>query len=199
MRWFVVILFVLAGTLQGLAQDTISFKNGEHRVLAGRVVNGDTMLYASLPSVTFSAPRVFKNEKDYLRYKKLLRDVRKAYPYAKIAGEKMRQYAVLLQEVEKDSKKRKLMKQAEQELKDEFEGDIRKLTMTQGRILIKLIDRETGDTSYDIIKDLRGGFSAFCWQSLARLFGSNLKDRYDADGEDKMIEQIVQAIEAGEI
>ncbi|MCB0429794.1 MAG: DUF4294 domain-containing protein [Flavobacteriales bacterium] len=167
--------------------------------VAARVENGDTLLYASLPQVTISEFRRFANDREYLRYKKLLRDVRRAYPYAKLAGEKMREYAALLEDVKKDSQKRKLMKQAEQELKDQFEGDIRKLTISQGRILIKLIDRETGDTSYDIIKDLRGGFSAFCWQSLARLFGSNLKDTYDAEGDDKMIEQIVQAIEAGEI
>jgi hypothetical protein len=69
--------------------------------------------------------------------------------------------------------------------------------MNQGRILIKLIDRETGNTSYDLVKQLRGSFSAFMWQSLARLFGSNLKSEYDPTGEDRLIEVAIKQIEAG--
>jgi hypothetical protein len=73
------------------------------------------------------------------------------------------------------------------------------LTVTQGRILIKLIDRETGNTSYSLVKELRGSLQAFFWQGLARLFGSNLKSEYDANGQDVQIEAIVQQIERGEL
>jgi hypothetical protein len=74
---------------------------------------------------------------------------------------------------------------------------LRKLTFTQGRILIKLIDRETGHTTYEIVKELKGSLSAFFWQSVARIFGSNLKMEYDAKGDDRMIEDIVIRIENG--
>ncbi len=79
----------------------------------------------------------------------------------------------------------------------QFENPLRKLTFSQGRMIIKLIDRETGNTSYDLIKDYKGGFSAFFWQSVARVFGSNLKDEYDGDREDKMIEHIIIMIDNG--
>ena len=84
-------------------------------------------------------------------------------------------------------------------LQSEFEGELKKLTIKQGIILVKLIDRETGNTSYELVKQLRGSFSAFLWQSLARLFGSNLKLEYDPYGEDKLIEEIVVMIEQGVI
>ena len=69
--------------------------------------------------------------------------------------------------------------------------------MTQGKILLKLIDRETGSTSFDIVKQMRGNFQAFMWQSVARIFGSNMKTEYDPEGEDIMIERAIQLIEAG--
>jgi pyruvate dehydrogenase complex dehydrogenase (E1) component len=81
----------------------------------------------------------------------------------------------------------------------EFEDDLTKLTITQGRLLIKLIDRETGNTSFDLVKELRGSFSAFFWQAIARLFGSNLKSTFDKDGEDKLIDQILVLIDNGQL
>ena len=71
------------------------------------------------------------------------------------------------------------------------------MTFSQGKLLIKLIDRETEHTSYDLVKELRGGFRAFFWQSVARLFGANLKDTYDKDGEDQIVEELIQLYEAG--
>lgn len=91
------------------------------------------------------------------------------------------------------------MKQVEQELLVEFEDDLKQLTITQGRILIKLVDRETGSTSYELVKELRGTFSAFFWQTLARLFGSNLKSVYDPYGEDRLIEEIIFLIDRGQL
>lgn len=84
-------------------------------------------------------------------------------------------------------------------MKEKFEKDLKKLTFNQGTILIKLVDRETGTTSYNLVKELRGSFQAFFWQSLARLFGSTLKSEYDAEGDDAAIESIVRSIEKGEI
>jgi hypothetical protein len=91
------------------------------------------------------------------------------------------------------------MEKAEEELKAEFEDDIRNMTLNQGRILIKLIDRETGNSSYDLVKDLRGTFQAFFWQSIARIFSTNLKESFNpnANKEDKMIEDIIETIENG--
>jgi hypothetical protein len=90
------------------------------------------------------------------------------------------------------------MKVAEKELKAQFEDQLKDLTMNQGRILLKLIDRETGNTSYQLVKDFRGGFQAFMWQGVARLFGNNMKAEYDPEGEDVMIERAIKLVEAGQ-
>ena len=90
------------------------------------------------------------------------------------------------------------MKTIEKELKTEFEAPLKDLSMTQGKILLKLIDRETGNTSYELVKDLRGGFQAFMWQGVARIFGSNMKSEYYPEGEDIMIERAIKLVEAGQ-
>jgi len=84
-------------------------------------------------------------------------------------------------------------------LRAEFEEEVKDLTMSQGRVLIKLIDRETGKTSFDLVRQLRGSFTAFVWQGLARIFGQDLRSSYDPHGEDQMMELVVQRIERGEL
>ena len=91
------------------------------------------------------------------------------------------------------------MKQAEKELWDRYGTELKKMTMTQGLILIKLIDRETGSTSFDLVQELRGNFTAFIFQGIARIFRLNLKSSYNDAGEDQRIEDIVLLIEQGDI
>jgi len=91
------------------------------------------------------------------------------------------------------------MKQAEKEIRAEYQGKLRKFTIGQRKILVKLIDRETNHSSYNLLKELRGSVSAVLWQGLGRLFGYNLKIKYDPTGEDKDIEQIIQLIDIGAI
>jgi hypothetical protein len=96
-----------------------------------------------------------------------------------------------------DQERRKYIKNVEKEVLNEYEGEISEMTVTQGRLLIKLIDRETQNTSYDLIRQYRGGLTAAFWQGIARLFGTNLKEEYDPFGDDTIIEYIVRDIEAG--
>ena len=98
-----------------------------------------------------------------------------------------------------ERERRQYINQVEKEILDEYEGDLKKLTITQGRILLKLIDREIGETSYDLLKELKGTFSAFFWQTLARIFGHNLKSEFDPEGEDKLLNEIVILIENGQL
>jgi len=99
-----------------------------------------------------------------------------------------------------DNKQRKeYMKSVEKNVFDEYKGDIEQMTITQGKLLIKLIDRETQNTSYALIREYRRKFSAAFWQGIARIFGSNLKEEYDPYGEDSMIETIIQEIDAGRL
>jgi hypothetical protein len=102
-------------------------------------------------------------------------------------------------ELETEKERKKYIKTIEKQLMDEFGNELKKLTITQGRLLLKLIDRETGSTSYILLQELRGNFSAVFWQAIARLFGSNLKSEYDPQGEDRIIERIVLLIEHDQI
>ncbi len=158
----------------------------------------------SLPLVTLSnfnviSTRTFKNEKEKQAYIKLKRDVRKAYPYAILASVKLREYDAILADMPQ-KKHSKYLKKIEKELKMQFEEDLKKLTINQGRILIRLIYRETGMTTYKVIRDYRGLFSAIVWQSFGLLFGNNLKWKYDpTKDEDLLIEEFIHQIEDGEV
>lgn len=124
-------------------------------------------------------------------------NIKKTLPYARLAQKRLNEISVSLDTIKGKKKRKEFIKHSEKELFNEFEQPLKKLTYSQGRMLIKLIDRETGDTSYQLIKDLKGGFSAFMWQSVARIFGSNLKSEFDAQGDDAMIEHIILMIDNG--
>nr|MDQ3049185.1 DUF4294 domain-containing protein [Bacteroidota bacterium] len=121
------------------------------------------------------------------------------YPYAILAAAKLKEYDRILSQIEDVKEREKYMKIAEKQLKKEFGEELKKLSVNQGRILIKLIDRETGKTTYDVVKDMRGSFSAFMWQGVALMFNSSLKSDYDGTGEDKAIEAAIVMIENGEL
>ena len=166
-------------------------------VTRGIIQGNDTLPLVELEELTIYKREDFEYLYQKRRNRRLVRNVKKAYPYARIAGERL---ALLDRELEKlDSKKEQkdMIDRAEKEIMAEFEKEIRRLTITQGIILVKLIDRETGRTSYKVIKELKGGLTAFFWQGIARIFGNNLKEEYDPDGADMLIEDIVLGIEAG--
>jgi hypothetical protein len=128
-----------------------------------------------------------------------MKNVKIVYPYARLAGIKLVEYEDTLSKAPDDKARRKIMKKVEDEVEAEYGQELRDLTVTQGKILLKLIDRETGETSYELVADLRGQFRAVFYQAFARIFGLNMKLRYDPEGEDKDIEYIVQMIESGQL
>ena len=123
--------------------------------------------------------------------------VKKVYPMAKVAAIKLAEYNRVYSTFKTERERKNYVKGVEKELFTEFEDEIRRMKVSEGRILIKLLDRETGNSSYEIIKEFKGGFSAFFWQSVARLFGHDLKAQYDPLREDSMIENIVTQIDLG--
>jgi hypothetical protein len=167
--------------------------------LIGTIVNGDTIPTVYLVGVEIVAPLSPEAAARQQAYLKLRRDVIRVYPYAKLASTKLKYINDQVATMTNERQKKRFIKETERELKNQFEQELKKLTMTQGRILIKLIDRETGSSSYSLVKELRGSLQAFFWQGLARLFGSNLKTEYEAEGQDQMIEQIVKQIESGQL
>ena len=162
------------------------------------IVNGDTVPSIRLPEVWIYAEYSYKNRKTYEEWTRTKYNVKKVYPYAILAAAKLKEYNRILETLPNEKAKKAYIKTIEKELKAEFEEPLKNLTMTQGKILLKLIDRETGNTSFELVKDLRGGFQAFMWQGLARLFGSNMKAEYDPEGEDILIERAIKLVEAGQ-
>lgn len=160
------------------------------------VVDGDTIPLIYLHPAYKIENRVFSNQIQKNKWNRLVRDVKITYPYAKLAGIKLKNYNTMLQG-KTEAEKKVMMKQVERELKDQFGPELTNLTTNQGQLLMKLIDRETGNTSYELVKELRGSFSAFLWQGIAKIFSSDLKAHYDADGDDRKIEDIILLIDKG--
>jgi hypothetical protein len=134
--------------------------------------------------------RIFKSQADVDQYRRLRYNVMKVLPSAQFAGRRYRQLQRDLALTGNKHKQKQLVNACETEIKDLFNKEIKDLTISQGEVLIKLIDRETGNTSYAMVKDLKGGFNAFVLQSVARIFGHDLKETYDPD-EQKDIEAIL--------
>jgi Domain of unknown function (DUF4294) len=117
------------------------------------------------------------------------------YPYAKRAGAIMNDINRQLVNVDSKAKRKSIILSREKELKKEFTDPIKDLSVYQGRVLMKLINRQTGNNCYEIIKEYKGGFTARFWQTIAFVFGSNLKQPYNAEGDDREIEMIVMEVE----
>ncbi len=186
-------LLLVMMTLQASSQ--ISTPSGT--ICHTQIVDGDTLVLVMLDVAFVSGPREFSSERQRKKYERLERKVIKVYPYAYAAGVLMKEYEQELASLRNDRERKRYLKEAEDALKRQFEGELRNMTVSEGVLLIKLIDRQTGDTSYGLIQELKGSFSAFMWQSMARLFGHNLKDQYDPNGKDRQIEMIVSDIECG--
>ena len=163
----------------------------------GIIRNGDTLIFKNIKEVVVFPDRVFKNKRQYHRYTRYILKVKKVYPLAVEARELLREYQPKYEALEYRGDQRKLMKQLEKELLDKHKEELKKWSISDGRILLKLINRETEQTPYNLIKEFRGGFSATFWQGIAKLFKNDLKEGYEPEGEDKMLEEIVTLIELG--
>ncbi|MDR2887986.1 MAG: DUF4294 domain-containing protein [Bacteroidales bacterium] len=163
--------------------------------------DGVVMPEIEIREITIAGSRAGKAAvaREEKRNARLIYNIRRVYPYAIIARERLMQVAAELEAMETETERREYLKETEKDVFAKYKDEITNLTITQGRILIKLIDRETQNTSFQLIRDYRGGVSAVFWQGIARLFGSNLKAEYDRFGEDAEIESIVADIEAGRL
>ena len=171
-------------------------------VVYGRIdENGDTTLIVYLPEVDIDLMQRYLQITGTNKGRRLARNVKKVYPYAKLAGAKMKEYDSILANVTSEFDRHMLMRQAEKEITDQYTEELKNLTITQGLILVRLIDRETGNTTYQVVQELRGKVRAFFYQGFARLWGYNLKEEYDPHNnpEDDEIETIMTLLERGVI
>ena len=166
----------------------------------GTVLDGDTIPLFYLREVNVYASGMLLTAKEIKNNAKLIRNVRLMLPFAREAKRRLDALEVEIAGMPKKDRKAAI-KRAEQQLKDDYKDKLSKYTFSQGLVLIKLIDRETNRTAYSLVGDLRGSFRAGLYQALARLFGYNLKTKYDPehDKKDELIERIVRSIERGQL
>lgn len=197
LRLIILTIVLLSFSKLLFSTDTIPYK--KVNVMYALIQDGDTIYVSSIDEVVILPMPKFKRRRDLRKYRRLVYNIKKVYPYSKMAKEKYDEVAAVLDTIPTEKARKEYMKVVEEELKEEFEDELKKLTITQGRILLKMIDREIGHTSYELLKEFRGSFSAFFWQTLARLFGNNLKSEFDAEGEDKLMNEIILLIENGQL
>lgn len=159
------------------------------------MIEGDSIATKSidLKEITIYPPLNFKSIDDQMRYYTIKRKTLKVYPYALLASERLEKLNSRLPLIKTRDQKKKYTRVVEKYIEKEFSNELKKLTRSEGQILIKLIYRETGLTVYKLVKDLRNGFRAFSYNSLAKLFDISIKTQYNpmTNNEDAIIEDIL--------
>ncbi|MCD6201399.1 MAG: DUF4294 domain-containing protein [Bacteroidales bacterium] len=168
-------------------------------MLSTTTIGSDTLPLVEMEEVRVIPLPKFRNRRQARRFGRYVRNVKKVYPYAKLTARLLNEMEQHMDSLTTEREKKAYIKQVEKSLKDQYSDVIWNMTFSQGKILIKLIDRETGMTSYEIIDRMKGAFNAGFWQAVARLFGSNLKTKFDPGGEDRILNQVVMMIEYGMI
>lgn len=164
-----------------------------------QVENGDTTFLDVLPPTYIFTRGARRSEKEWRNYYKLVWRFARVYPYALASGHLVRQVdSTLTAQNYRGLRKERYVNAIQKQLFKDFEGAFREMTISQGALLLKLINRETGITAYSIIKDYKGGITAGFWQGVAKLFDNNLKSEYDPTGADKDLEELVRIWQAGE-
>jgi hypothetical protein len=183
MKFFLFILFI-PFFLFSQDSNTLKFENYS--------IKGEDTIIIYPPIKEIEIIR-FKSNDDQILYKRLKRRTLKVYPYAKLASLKLDSIYKDLEGISKKRKKKKYIKAVENWIKSDLSKDLKKLSRWEGRILSKLIFRETQISTYQLVKELKGGIHAFFWQSMAKIYDNNLKTTYQPllNKEDKMIEHII--------
>ncbi len=150
---------------------------------------GDTLIVANLQNISVSSPRAFDSEEEWKKYQRYRRAAAVVYPYATEAIKVFRELEAETEDLRR-GKRKKYARHLQKDLKDKFEDPLRKLTRTQGFVLTKMIERELGTPTYDLIKDLRGGVTATYWGTLSKFYGYKLKDGYTL-GEDRILDMVL--------
>ena len=185
--FFFVLLFTGLAEGQTVYDTTIVAHDG--RVMRVRISDGDTIVVATIPEVVVKAPRVFANDEEYRQYMRYRRYATQVLPYAIESIKLYRKYERETAGMKK-GQARKYAKKMQKEIKEDFTDPLKDLTRTQGKILVKMIERHLNTPMYDVLHDVRGGFTATKWQAVGKLYGYDLKEGYHP-GEDKVLDLIL--------
>jgi len=163
------------------------------------VIDGDSMPYIVLRPAYCYPPLKFKNKKQEEFYWRTVRDVKKVLPLSRYIKSVIEKTNTVLMSLPDKASRDAYMKRFEKRIYAENEAKFKELTLNQGKLLIRLVDRETNYTSYELIKAYRGSFRAFFWQMFATFFGADLKSKFGSKEEDAIIERVITLVEAGQL
>ncbi|MDL2256510.1 DUF4294 domain-containing protein [Parabacteroides sp. OttesenSCG-928-K15] len=194
-RGIYILLFVLC-CLTGKAQNVITnvLPEGYQRAT---IEGNDTIAVIPLRGVIVYPEIKFKNEKERQAYTKLVRDVKRTLPFAKMVYDILIETYEYMETLPDEKSKQEHLEKMEKELFKQYKPELKKMTLTQGKLLIRLIDRECNQSSYNMVKAFLGSFRAGFWNFFAGMFGASLKTDYDPKGKDALTERVVVLVENG--
>ena len=163
------------------------------------VYNGDTIPYVKLPTVYIFKPLKFKSKREWMKYYKLIRDVKKVLPISKEINSAIIETYEYMMTLPNEKARQRHIKSVEKGLKEQYTPRLKKLSFNQGKLLIKLVDRQTKSTGYELVKAFMGSFKAGFYQTFAALFGASLKKQYDPMGDDALTERVILMVESGQL
>jgi len=188
---------MFSGVLMAQSRDAVVRYDS---VMNANILRGDTIPHIELDEIAIMPPPHFNSRREARKYWKLVYNLKKVLPYARIVNTTIAEMEVQIPAITGDSERRKFVKSVEDSLWNRHEPDLRKMTISQGQLLFKLVDRESSATTYYWIEHYKGSLSAFFWQGIARIFGSNLKSGFDpSDPDDMMIDKLIRYIDLGYI
>jgi len=214
MRTRRTVLFVclLVAMLSGVAKANYTVRNLPYEPVYGLrmpgmplnstyalVIDGDTLSMVFLQTIFVFPPERFSSKKQETYYWKLVRDIKKVYPLSKIVYYTLYETMEYLETIPDPDDREKHLRKMEKELIKEYEPTLRKMTYSQGKLLLKLIDRQCNTSSFDLIRAYRGNFTAHFWQGVAKLFRADLKSEYFPTEQDFMVERIIIRIDQGQL
>lgn len=193
----IISLFALTGI--SLCQAQEENQPDKSYLVPATIYQGDTIPWVKLPQVYIFKPLVFKNKRQQKEYDKLVRNVKKTLPISKEIYKVIIETYEYLQTLPDEKAKERHIKNVEKGLKEQYTPQMKKLTFSQGKMLIKLIDRQCHQSSYELVKAFIGPFRAGIYQTFASLFGASLKKEYDPQGDDQLTERVILLIESRQI
>ena len=192
-------IYLLIGLLAAPVAEAQTTKNnilpdGYQRA---QVVDGDTLPVVNLREIFVFPDVKFKNKRQQQQYDRLVRDVKRTLPYAKLIYDTLIETYEYIETLPTEKEQRAHIKRMEKELFEQYKPELKKLTFSQGKLLIKLIDRECNQSAFNLAKAFLGPFRAGFWNLFAGMFGASLKSEYDPKGKDAQTERVVVLVENG--
>ena len=196
---FITFAICLVIAIPAKAQDTVPPPQTVQEGIIARMayIDGEKMPCFQLPAITIYSKKEFKNEKERQGYNRMVQDVRKTLPLAKLVHRALIETYEYIETLPTEEERIAHLRRMEKELFKEYKPVLKKLNYRQGKLLIRLIDRECNQSSYNLVKAFLGSFRAGFWQAFGSLFGVSLKAEWDPEGKDAELEIICDLIEHG--